>query len=488
MSIIKQFNIDFTSKVGIQNQLKAQVITAIKNRKVSLDTPLPSSRNLSKQLAIARNSVVLAYADLLNDGYLIAKPRRGYFINPDVLTRSNPITKKKKSTNTHDYKFWSKGLRTIPSRQSNYCKEQNLENYKYLFTHQSVNRSLFPINHWENCYEQAIRKKSACSIDSGNSDDRLLIEQIHTRLLPRRGIIVEPEQILITRGAQHALFLLTYLLLDRKSIMGIESPGDLNIYNIASLSNVALKDLEVDEDGLIINHEIDECDLIYTTPSHQNPTNVTMTMERRVELLDHAKNADIILIEDDSDSEMNYHSSPLPALKSLDRDERVIYINDLSQTLLPELQTGYIVGPVELIQELRALRNLMQWYSTSDNAHAIALFLAEGYHDQLVHNLTDVYKERIQTASYSIEKNLPKLWQRSIFGNASYWVKGHRKLNAITLKNRAKQAGILIDSGDTHFLGSFQPKNFFRLGFTSIETHKIEPGIKALTEVIQKLK
>ena len=493
MSIDQLFHLNPKSELSLQKQIREQVVNAINRKQISLDKPLPSSRNLSKQLNVARNTVILAYDHLLNDGYLVARERSGYFVNPDVLQGQVKINATQgpyiASGLPESLPDWSKRLVKKPSEQKNINKPLDWKKYDYPFIYGQLDSNLFPINNWRECCRDAFSVSSIkdWTSDHFDHDDPLLIEQIHKRLLPRRGVWVDPEQILITVGAQHALYLLASLLLGNDSVMGLEDPGYVDIRNIAAQTPASLKALAVGDDGLQITDELDECDCIYVTPSHQSPTTVTMPLESRYKLLQKAADADIILIEDDYESEINYDHNPLPALKSLDKNDRVIYLSSLSKTLSPGLRMGYMVGPVELIRELRALRRLMLRHPASNNQRSLALFLARGYHDTLVRNIVHVYRERCRLVKEALDKYLPDSAQPPTYGGSSYWVKGPAYLDSRLLKDLAADAGILIEPGDIHFLSDEPPLNFFRLGFSAIVENKIEEGIKKLADIIHSM-
>lgn len=489
MSIYQLFHLNPNSELSLQKQIREQVVVAINNGQIPLDQPLPSSRNLSKQLNVARNTVILAYDRLLNDGYLVSRQRRGYFVNLDVLKGQVKSDEHPKYSLAESPPEWSERFKITPTMQDNISKPSNWRKYPYPFIYGQLDYNLFPTNNWRECCRDAVSVRSIreWSVDHFDQDDPLLIEQIHKRLLPRRGVWVDPEQILITVGAQHALYLLSHLLLNKNTVMGLEDPGYVDIRNIARLSDSPLKPLAVDENGLAVNHALDECDYIYVTPSHQSPTTVTMPIDRRYELLQYAADKDIVLIEDDYESEIKYDSNPLPALKSLDKSDRVIYLGSLSKTLAPGLRMGYIVGPVELIKELRALRRLMLRHPAANNQRSVALFLSRGHHDTLVRNLVHAYKERCETMGKALTQYLPEVSQLPAYGGSSYWVKGPKALDTRTLKVRAAEAGILIEPGDIHFLSESPPLNFFRLGFSSIDNDQIEAGIKKLADIIHDM-
>src|SRR5206468_12967572 len=248
-------------------------------------------------------------------------------------------------------------LRHRPSTQRNIVKPRNWQDYKYPFIYGQFDPALFPISDWRECSRQALSLPAVreWASDSFTDDDPQLIEQIRTLLLPRRGVFVGPEEILLTVGAQHAIYLLANLLVDERSIVGMEDPGYADARNIFLLRTSQVIGLPVDEQGMMDGAGLDSCNYVHVTPSHQFPTTVTMSLVRRQALLERAEQQDFVFIEDDYEAEINHLGRPTPALKSLDRNGRVIYVGSLSKTLAPGLRIGYLVAPKEVVAEARAL-------------------------------------------------------------------------------------------------------------------------------------
>lgn len=483
------FHLSTDKDSSLQQQLREQIASAILNGNIPVDSPLPSSRKLAKQLSIARNTVVLAYEHLLDDGYLIARERSGYYVNPEILSG--------KVTHDHDdhegvdgnAPDWSKKLKVFPSGQANMKKPRDWQKYQYPFIYGQFDPTLFPTNNWRECCRDAVSVPAIrdWASDRFDNDDPLLVEQIRTRLLPRRGVWASAEQILVTVGAQQSLYILAQLLLDKDSVMGLEDPGYVDIRNISQLNPSQVKPLPVDDEGMIIDDKLDNCDCVFTTPSHHCPTTVTMPIERRYELLEKANEHDFVIIEDDYESETNFKSNPIPALKSLDKSDRVIYVGSLSKTLAPGLRLGYLVGPKEFIREARALRRLMVRHPAANNQRSVALFLERGYHDALIMTIMRAYEERWQEMGAALSEYMPATFNKPSFGGSCYWVKGPEGLDARVLRKEAADRGILIEPGDIHFLSDNPPLNYFRLGYSSIATERIRPGIKALAELIEDM-
>jgi len=224
------------------------------------------------------------------------------------------------------------------------------------------------------------------------------------------------------------------------------------------------------------------------TPSHQCPTTATMPLERRQALLDLAQQHDFVVIEDDYESENNFTGAPHPALKSLDTADRVIYIGSLTKTFAPGLRLGYVVGPRDLIRELRALRRLMVRHPAAYIQRAFANFLALGHHDTLLRKLAHAYRERAQLLMAAIDAHMPEARYVPVTGGASCWVEGEPWLDATRLAEDAQAHGVLIEPGNVFFMTPLERQQFFRMGFSAIKPEKIDAGVQALARVMGEQK
>ena len=482
------FHLPSGAHTSLQSQIREMLVGAILDGYLPAGSPIPSGRKLARQLDVARNTVVLAYQQLVDEGFLVARERSGYYVNQDILSgraRSGSRRRAPRSASPN----WQRRLHLRPSAQRCLVKPGEWQRYPYPFVYGQIDPTLFPIGDWRECCREAVSVRAIrdWAQDRGDGDDPLLIEQIRTRVLPRRGVWAAPDEILITLGAQQALYILGELLVDSHTTVGIEDPGYVDARNILSLNTAHLVGLTVDGQGLVVDQRLDDCDCLYVTPSHQSPTTVTMPLARRRALLERALGADFVVIEDDYESETNFVDDPTPALKSIDDSGRVIYVSSLSKTLAPGLRMGYMVAPRELIREARALRRLMLRHPPTNNQCIVAQFLKRGHHDSLVRRLSHAYRDRWQVMGQSLATYLPDSARIPTFGGTSYWVTGPTPLDARHLQAKAQQNGILIEPGDPFFMAEESSRNCFRLGFSSIPVNRIEPGIARLAELIDSL-
>ena len=240
-----------------------ELVTAILDGHIPGGSPLPSGRKLAQQLGVSRNTVVLAYQHLVDEGYLVSRERSGYYVNQVMLSGHvvNPPAKTTAPTNQPE---WDDRIAVRPSAQRNITKPKDWDKYSYPFIYGQFDHSLFPIAEWRECCRHAL---SVLAIrdwlrDSIDGDDPMLIEQLHTRVLPRRGVWASPDEILITIGAQQALFLLASLLVRKDTTLGIEDPGYADARNIFCSHSPNTIGLPIDNDGLIIGKDIGKCDYI----------------------------------------------------------------------------------------------------------------------------------------------------------------------------------------------------------------------------------
>ncbi|MFP1892966.1 PLP-dependent aminotransferase family protein [Lonsdalea quercina] len=486
-------HIDFVASRSLQEQLREKLIDAILTGVFPVEEALPSCRKLSNQLAISRNTVALVYESLLNDGYLVSRPRSGYFLHPDYHQPETLAEIRRRQTTVEEAQTspdWGKRLNVSPSGFFAIMKPARWMDYPFPFIYGQPNTQLFPLEQWRETTRRitGLHRDHRWLYDHIDQDVPLLIEQVRQRILPKRGIIAQADEILITLGSQNALSLLSQLLFNHRTRVAVENPIFREAVNTFALQGAQIVPHSLDHEGLRLNAASADCDYFYVTPSHQAPTGIRMSNARRAALLEHARLHDRIIIEDDYDSETNLDPQPRAALKASDTHNRVIYVSSLSKSLSPGLRLGYLVAPAELIDELRALRRLSYRHPPTNIQHQMAHFLAQGYYEAYLHRYREDSARRWHRLDEALEQFLPacRRMEGSEHANA-FWLQAPEGVDTHRLAWRAAHRGVLIEPGQAHFLGSNAPDNFFRLGFHAIDEARIAPGIAHLAEAFRTL-
>ena len=482
--------IDFDPGRTLQDQIREHLVATILSGHLPVDEPMPSSRRLAGQLGVSRNTVVLIYEQLVDTGYLISRSRRGYFIAP-AFHRSDALCTELVPDLPGETPDWLSRFRHRPSEEQVIVKPNNWRSFEYPFIYGQVQHEFFPIEQWRDCARKSLSGMSDRDWihDSVDSDDAVLIEQIRTRLLPKRGIYAEANEILITIGTQNSLYLLANLLLKPETRIALENPGFRDAHNIFKTFEATLHLQPVDEAGIQVDARLNDCDYIYITPSHQVPTGAELSPERRRALMHLASEQVCILIEDDYDADINMQQKPVPALKASDRNKRVIYMGSLSKSISPGLRLGFMVADETLIAEARALRRLMYRHPPANNQRQTALFLAQGHYDTYLRKIRELYLSKLDRMQSAIESHLPGMHTVPVSsGASSIWLEAPEDVDTEVLSWAAAHDGVLIEPGAVHFLSPAPPRHYFRLGFSAIAAHKIEPGIAQLSRSLERFR
>lgn len=483
-------NIEFDPDRTLQEQIRERLVDAILGGHLPVSEPMPSSRKLAEQLGVSRNTIVLIYESLLDAGYLQSHSRRGYFISP-AFHEPDQLSRNREQGLGGAAPDWSVRFVHRPSTELNIVKPNDWRSFEFPFIYGQVQHEFFPIDHWRECARKTLTGAGSRDWihDSIDSDDPALVEQLRSRLLPKRGIYAEPGEILITIGTQNSLYLLANLLFNNRTRVGLEDPGFRDAYNIFKTFDARLQLQPVDEQGIVVDERLADCNYIYLTPSHQVPTGAELSSARRRALMYLAREHNCILIEDDYDAEINMQQNPVPALKANDKDNRVIYVGSLSKAISPGLRIGFMVADETLIAEARALRRLMYRHPATNNQRLTAMFLSQGYYDTYLRKIRELYASKLQRMRTAIDRHLPGMYTVPISaGASSFWLRAPEWVDTERLSWLAARNGILIEPGAVHFLNESPPRNYLRLGFSAIANHKIEPGIELLRRTLDQYK
>jgi len=480
---IETFFLDPDAEGTLQAQIQQMIARGILSGRFRKGEKLPSSRSLARHLGVSRITVTLAYTELQASDYLEARDRSGYFVSDNAP--EPPQFDAKPSGN--DVVDWGRAIGRRFTDGHTPEKPQDWASYRYPFIYGQTDPTLFDHANWRHCAMQALGQKDfqALTTDYYDKDDPLLIEFIARHTLPRRGILAQPDEILVTMGAQNALWLTAQVLLTQRRTAAIEEPCYHALRDILTQSRCHVAPVEVDKDGLNPDALPEHADVIFTTPSHQSPTNATMPLTRRKALLDKAHDMDALIVEDDYEFEISFLRAPSPALKSLDRDGRVIYVGSFSKSIFPGLRLGYLVGSRQFIRECRALRASVLRHPPGHIQRTAAYFLSLGHYDSLIRRMGTVFASRRQVMEQALADEGLDIEGRGVFGGSSIWMRAPDGVDTKELDRRLRARSVLIEPGHSFFRGPEPPSNYYRLAYSSIPSARIPEGIAILAEELR---
>lgn len=474
-----------TGPTPLYRQVRQAVETQLARGSYDFDAPLPSSRALAQELGVSRNTVNQAYQELMAEGFLVSRPRRGLFVNEELRESRSPAGRGGDGAarvSWHErVRRW--GDAELPTIQ----KVPDWDRYPHAFIAGQVDGRTFPAGAWTRALREALDPphRHYSLRDAVEDDDPLLLDMLRREILPARGIEAAREELLVTMGSQEGLALLSRVLLRDGAVLAVEDPGYLDAMHIFRRAGAVLRPLPVDGSGVVPPPGLAGTSMLYLTPSHQHPTNATLSIGRRHQLLAQAAIDDVVVVEDDYDSELRYQGSPSPALKALDSADRVIYLGTFSKFLAPGLRLGYVVAAPEVVGHLRQERRYSVRHPPGHLQRAMALFIASGrYHRAMrQHRVTLRHKWEAMCESIAREFDWPVPLPP---GGVSVWVEGPPALDATLLARRLRSRGVIIERGDILFHDPPAHRNCFRLGFAATRHAAIAPGIRVVGEEIRR--
>lgn len=518
------FFIDITARSGLQAQLREQIVAAILERRFAPQARLPASRRLADHLGIARVTVNLAYQALEADGYLASRTRSGVFVadDPPGLGMAfegieGPAAAKRPRMNGAARRAsaeadpppaplgfdWPARLSAPEAPRRGVRKPPDWRSYPFPFVYGQVDDRLFPHNEWRDCARRALGKREFNDVaaDMMTQDDPLLVAYTLSHGLPGRGVKARHEELLITLGAQNALWLAARVAakalaggaepLGRKRPLrvAIEDPGYAELSGILhdalgqGAGPVEVLAIPIDGEGLDPARLPADLDLVCVSPSHHATTGATMPVARRRQLLALAEDRDFLIIEDDYDVEMRSARPPAPALKSEDAAGRVLYAGSYSKPLFPGLRLGYLVAPAPAIGAAKAIRSAVLRHPPGATQRAAAHFLALGHYNAHIQRLRRVFAERRKVAAEALSARGFEVLSPIAEGASSLWVRAADGVDSAALAERAAAKGVLIEAGDAFFADQ-RPTPHFRLAISSVASEKIEEGVRRLAECV----
>jgi GntR family transcriptional regulator / MocR family aminotransferase len=376
--------LDRSSRFSLQDQLVRQIKEYVQQGRLKPGEAMPSTRELAAELRLSRNTVVYAYDRLEGEGYLEAQSRSGVFVSSSIFLSQ--------------HSKWPVELSEGGTKRTSAVPPKRPLGLPAPFRPCQPDVNLFPLSIWNRFRGRVLRHQGRGLLHyqaSCISGVPALRESLAGYLRDSRGVRCDWQQVIITSGSQQALFILAQLLTKPGDRAYVEDPGYVEA-RLAWQSAGARVDVgAVDEQGLTLPKKLPgKLSLVYTTPSRQFPTGVSMSLPRRLAWIDFAARTRTWIIEDDYDSELRYHAPPLPSLQSLDRNNRVIYVGTCSKLLFPSLRVGYVVVPESLLEEFEKLKHLIDDHLPLIDQAALAAFLESGAFFTHIRRCRKAYAER----------------------------------------------------------------------------------------------
>ncbi len=395
--------LDTTSSVPLYRQLYDRLRLAILTGQLATGARLPATRTLADQLGVSRNTVYLAYQQLLAEGYLNSKVGHGTSVarvTPETLL-TLPSTSQGRQfaqDDTARSRVSQRGMNIARLSPMPRSQVPSAPGKAPAFRAGVPALDLFPYQIWAQLVTRRVRHSLKEASDNQDpAGYRPLREAIAAHIGVTRGVRCTADQVIVVSGAQAALDLAARILLDSGDMAWIEDPGYPGARGALGGAGAQLVPIPVKEDGLDVSAGRTRCPrarLAYVTPSHQFPLGVTMSLAQRLALLEWASQADAWVLEDDYDSEYRFSGRPLEALQGLDRSNHVIYLGTFSKVLFPSLRLGYLVVPPDLTDVFVAVRLFVDRHVPILEQMALADFITEGHFTRHIRRMHTVYAER----------------------------------------------------------------------------------------------
>ncbi|MEH7344761.1 PLP-dependent aminotransferase family protein [Bacillus sp. JJ1532] len=418
---------------------------------------LPSIRQLADSLQVSRNTTLMAYDQLVAEGYIRGEGRKGYFVN--VL----------------EPPLFQEEVIPIPSKQT-----EPVTTFFVDFKAGAVDQTNFPLKAWRRISNSVLTLQE--SFQYGDPfGEMCLRKQIAAYLLQSRGVKTDPNAIIIGSSTQQMLINLGQILKDDFQSMIVEDPGYDGAKEAFLFHRFTLETLPVDETGADFSQlEKMMSRLIYVTPSHQSPIGVSMSIQQRQKLIHWANKKKGYIIEDDYDSEFRYTQQPFPALTSID-SKRVIYLGNFSKSFLPGIRLSYMVLPPILLD--RYIKQFQHFESTTSltSQLTMAKFMEEGEWNRHIKRMRLVYKRKMQCIVSELKKQFKQ--HISIIGEQSglyLLVKIHQTHSEDWLIERAAFYGVKVYPTSIYFINNRSDEAIIKLGFSNLTCEEIQLGVKFL--------
>jgi GntR family transcriptional regulator/MocR family aminotransferase len=442
---------------------------------------LPSTRDLAEQLRVSRTVVVLAYDQLLAEGFVLGRAGSGTYV-AEGLSADRPKTLQG-SAKLRLSRFGAAAAAAAPVMELPARRAPSSRPH-YDFSYQGSPVDQFPFETWRRILMRRARKAPVRALGYGLAAGSLALrEAIATHLRRSRAVVCDASQVIIVNGSQQALDLAARVLMEPGDRVAIEDPHYQGARQIFLAAGARLHSVPVDRDGLNPAKLPARARLAFVTPSHQFPTGTILPLARRLALLEWAKRANAVVIEDDYDGEFRYEGSPVESMQGLDTEGRVIYVGTFSRTIFPALRLGYLIAPKSLVSAFTAAKWLCDRHTAALEQETLAEFIANGAYERHLRRARRVNGGRRRALLDAIATCLGDRVEVTGDGGGTHVVlwPDTRDTEAVVIARAAAQ-GVGVYGLSGYCLA--KPKRVgVLLGYAGMKEQDIREGIRRLGEV-----
>ena len=402
--LLSTLQLDASSNIPLYRQLETAIRQLVLNRHLPPNSRLPATRNLSTDLGVSRLTVKNVYEQLTSEGFLQSRQGDGTYV-ADIAMTELPLEVPASGKTSH------KELQPISRRAALIAASSSTTRLGSVTAFRPGVPALdqFPRKTWAAAHSKVVRTGENDLFGYGPPGGLPVLKRaiaIHVR--DHRGIQCEPGQIVITSGAQQAFVLIALTLLEPGAVVWSEDPGHIGIRDAMRALGADVKSVPIDGRGFNLGHAIrhhSPASMIFVTPSHQHPLGITMSLNRRLALLDYAQQHNCWIVEDDYDSEYRYSDRALPALLALDTSGRALYAGSFSKSLFPALRLGYLICPPELVNAFTAAQTLLSQNVSPLQQRVLARFMLDGNFNAHIRKMRVLYRQRRDMLTASFERH-----------------------------------------------------------------------------------
>lgn len=466
-----QIQVKLQDSKAVYLQIADAIITAIKQGVLKPKDVLPGSRKLAEQIGVNRNTVVKAMDVLIIEGWLQTAERKGVFV-ADVLTN----TKKNESRSA---------LQVIKPMKPHIPKA------KICFDDGLPDSRLAPITELARAYRQLFDRKAKWQM-MGYSEaqgDPVFREVIVTMLNHKRGLALNSKELCVTRGSQMALFLIAHCLIEKGDTVLIENPGYKPAWDAFKNAGAELLPVPMETDGMKLETVKSylatgrKIKAIYTTPHHHFPTTVSLSLSKRLELIQLSNKHGFYIVEDDYDHEFHFGARPLLPVGSLQDIEQYVYIGTLSKIIFPALRIGYIASNESLIEKVVALRSIIDVQGDNIMEQAILQLIQDGSIRKHLNRATPYYQKKRDRFAIIVEELLgEKVQFTKPEGGLAFWLVPKHSADITEIAHQALHRGVQLLMPEKYSFGT--PIQGMRLGYASLTEQQLEEGISVLGDLL----